>query len=48
MIENFTAAMAAALTAYLDRIQGEVDGFLVRLADPTTYPFMVLPIHRLY
>lgn len=48
MIENLTAAMAAALTAYLDRIQGEVAAFAGRLADPSTYPFMVTPIHRLY
>lgn len=48
MIENLTAAMAAALTAYLDQIQGEVDGFLGRLADLTTYPFLVMPVHRLY
>ncbi len=48
MIENLTAAMAAALTAYLDRIQGEVAAFAGRLADPSTYPFVVTPIHRLY
>ncbi len=48
MIENLTAAMAAALTAYLDRIQGEVDAFAGRLLDLSTYPFMVMPIHRLY
>ncbi len=48
MIETLTAAMAAALTAYLDRIQGEVDAFADRLADLSTYPFMVMPIHRLY
>ena len=48
MIENLTAAMAAALTAYLDKIQGEVDAFAGRLADLSTYPFMVMPIHRLY
>jgi sterol desaturase/sphingolipid hydroxylase (fatty acid hydroxylase superfamily) len=48
MIENLTAAMAAALTAYLDRIQGEVAAFAGRLLDLSTYPFMVMPIHRLY
>ncbi len=48
MIENFTAALAAALTGYLDRIQSEVGAFAGRLADVTTYPFMVMPVHRLY
>jgi hypothetical protein len=40
MIENLTAAMAAVLTAYLDRIHGEVAAFAGRLADLSTYPFV--------
>ena len=42
------AAMAVALTTYLDKIQGDIDAFAGRLADFSTYPFMVMPIHRLY
>ncbi len=48
MIENLTAAIAAALTAYLDRIHGEITAFAGRLADLSAYPFVVTPIHRLY
>jgi sterol desaturase/sphingolipid hydroxylase (fatty acid hydroxylase superfamily) len=48
MIENLTAAMAAALTAYLDKIQSEMAAFAGRLADLSSYPFVVTPIHRLH
>ena len=41
MIENLTAAMAAALTAYLDKIQGEVAAFAGRLADPSALAYPV-------
>ena len=48
MIETLTTAMAAALSAYLAKVQGDIDGFVARLSDISTYPFMVMPIHRLY
>jgi hypothetical protein len=46
MFENLTAATAAAWTAYLDKIQGEISAFAGRLGDPSTYPFAVAPTHR--
>lgn len=48
MFEKFPAALAAALAIYMDRIQGEVAAFAGRLGDPSTYPFMVSPTHRLH
>jgi sterol desaturase/sphingolipid hydroxylase (fatty acid hydroxylase superfamily) len=48
MFENLTAATAAAWTAYLDKIQGEISAFAGRLGDPSTYPFAVPPTHRLH
>jgi sterol desaturase/sphingolipid hydroxylase (fatty acid hydroxylase superfamily) len=48
MIENLTATIAAALAAQLDKIHGEIESLLDRLADLSTYPFLVTPVHRLH
>jgi sterol desaturase/sphingolipid hydroxylase (fatty acid hydroxylase superfamily) len=48
MFDKISVAMEAALAAYLGRIQGEIQVFAERLADASTYPFLVTPIHRLH
>ncbi len=48
MYDDLTAVMAAAWTAYLDKIQGEITAFADRLGDLSNYPFVVTPIHRLH
>lgn len=48
MIENFTATIEAALAAQLNSIRGEIETLVDRLADLSTYPFLVTPVHRLH